>query len=570
MREDAIPVAQVTRTTQMAHPARQQQQSLRGAGAVWRRACALLAACAGLVMGASAAAQTSSPSTSPLVSPSDPYTQRERDWRNGAIVYQVLVDRFAPSAELDVKKAQGLYAPPRRLRAWNEQPQAGTFIESAKVWSHEVDFWGGDLKSLRSRLDHVQGLGAEVLYLNPIHLGFTNHKYDSLDFQAVSPEYGTRDDVKALAADLRQRGLKLVLDGVFNHMGRNAPRFRQAVADPASPWRNWFVFDARIPGGARTWKGVHNLPELNLEHPPVRQHLWAAPDSVVRSYLRDGADGWRLDTAYELGHEFLAQLTAAAHAEKPGSLVVGEIVNYPAGWMPAMDGVMNFHLRTLLLLLLDGKLAPATASAMLERMVADVGIEPLLKSWVLLDNHDVQRVATEIPHPAKRRLAQVLQFTLPGAPNLYYGAEVGMTGGWDPAQRGPMDWDRVAAGHPDLAWTRQLIGLRKNHRALRVGDFRTATAQHLLAFERYTDRAADTVLVVANPTDRTVTEHVQWRHGDMMDASNLRDLLPPAFKTEPVSASAGFVHLTLPPYSVRVLAPDTGTQDGYSVYKRVR
>jgi glycosidase len=528
-------------------------------------ALALMAGMTGLAVQAQTAAQPQAQAPA-----SDPYTQRERDWRNGAIVYQVLVDRFAPSADLEAKKAQGLYDPPRRLRAWTEQPQAGTFIDSAKVWSHEVDFWGGDLKSLRSRLDHVQGLGAQVLYLNPVHLGFTNHKYDSLDFQAVSPEFGSRDDVKALAADLHRRGMKLVLDGVFNHMGRNAPRFQQAERDPRSSWRDWFVFDPRIPGGARTWKGVHNLPELNLEHAPVREHLWAAPDSVVRSYLRDGADGWRLDTAYELGHEFLAQLTAAAHAEKPGSLVVGEIVNYPAGWMPAMDGVMNFHLRTLVLFLLDGQLAPAIAAQMLERMVADVGIEPLLKSWVLLDNHDVQRLATEIPHPAQRRLAQVLQFTLPGAPNLYYGAEVGMTGGWDPAQRGPMDWSRVSAGHPDLAWTKQLTGLRQAHRALRVGDFRIATAQRLLAFERHTDRAGETVLVLVNPSDRTVTEQVQWRHGAMMDASALRDLLPPPDKAEPLSASAGFVRVSLPPYGVRVLAPDLSAQDGYSVYKRVR
>ena len=124
--------------------------------------CALQrwAACAALALSTSVMAQAPSPA--------DPYTQRERDWRNGAIVYQVLVDRFAPSADLDTKKAQGLYAPPRRLRSWNEQPQAGTFIESAKVWSHEVDFWGGDLKSLRSRLDHVQGLGAEVAPTRPL------------------------------------------------------------------------------------------------------------------------------------------------------------------------------------------------------------------------------------------------------------------------------------------------------------------------------------------------------------------------------------------------------------------
>ena len=502
------------------------------------------------------------------------FEDRERDWRNGAVVYQVIVDRFAPSANLDAKRA--LYAAPKVLRRWDEVPVANSErAPGTQVTRHELDFWGGDLQSLRSRLDHVQALGADVLYLNPIHLGFTNHKYDSLDFQAVSPEYGTRDDVKALAAELRLRGMKLVLDGVFNHMGRNAPAFRQAEADPASPTRDWFVFGAQFAGGARTWKGVLNLPELNLENEAVRRHIWADRDSVVRSYLRDGADGWRLDTAYELGHVLLSELTRAAHQEKPGSLVVGEIWNHPAGWMPAMDGVMNFHLRSLLLSLVRGELAASTAATMIERLVADVGVEPLLKSWLLLDNHDVKRLASELPDAAERRLAQVLQFTLPGSPNLYYGAEVGMTGGDDPAQRGPMRWDLVAQGHPDLAWTRQLVALRKEHRALRVGDYRSAPASKLLAFERHTDRAADAVLVLANTSGQAVTDIVQWRNGLMMDGTTLRDLLPPPVGSQPggsqpVSVYGGFVRITLPARSVRVLAPEVGTQGGYSVYKRVR
>jgi glycosidase len=511
------------------------------------------------------------------------FEAREKDWRNGAVVYQVIVDRFAPTANLDAKRA--LYPAPKRLRGWDEVPLANPEIApGTQITRHELDFWGGDLQSLRGRLDYVQQLGADVLYLNPIHLGFTNHKYDSLDFKAISPEYGTRDDLKALAADLHRRGMKLVLDGVFNHMGRNAPAFTQAqmayleVAAPSgggraasggSIYRDWFVFGPQFPGGARTWKGVQNLPELNLENTAVREHIWAAPDSVVRSYLRDGADGWRLDTAYELGPLFLSQLTEAAHIEKPGSLVVGEIVNYPAGWMPAMDGVMNFHWRTLLLGLARGEIGVAQASALIERTVADVGTEPLLKSWLLLDNHDVRRLATELPGRDQRRLAQVLQFTLPGSPNLYYGAEVGMTGGDDPAQRGPMRWDRVEQGHADLAWTRQLIALHKAHRALRVGNYRSATAGQLLAFERHTDRAADTVLVLANPGDQTVTELVQWRNGLMMDDNRLRDLLPPPEGSPPPALHAGFVRITLPPHGVRVLAPDVGTQGGYSVYKRV-
>ena len=118
------------------------------------------------------------------------FEAREKDWRNGAIVYQVLVDRFAPPADLQSKKA--LYPPPKVLRRWSELPKAGTYVEGAKVWSHEIEFWGGDLASVSAKLDYVQQLGADVLYLNPIHLAYTNHKYDALDFKQVSPEFGTR------------------------------------------------------------------------------------------------------------------------------------------------------------------------------------------------------------------------------------------------------------------------------------------------------------------------------------------------------------------------------------------
>ncbi|MCE2909593.1 MAG: hypothetical protein LW712_12195, partial [Burkholderiaceae bacterium] len=279
------------------------------------------------------------------------YEKREKDWRIGALVYQVLVDRFAPSADLEAKRH--LYPAPKTLHPWTENPRRGVYLESERLWSHEIQFWGGDLASTRSRLAHVQALGADVLYLNPIHLAYTNHKYDAFDYQAVSPEFGTRADVKALAADVHRRGMKLVLDGVFNHMGRNAPIFKEAMADPKSRWRNWFAIGPQYEGGARAWTGFQNLPELNLENPAVRRHLWGDADSVVRGYLRDGADGWRLDTAYELGHAYLRELTDAAHREKPGSLVVGESAIYPKEWFPAVDGVMNFTLREIVLRLAD-------------------------------------------------------------------------------------------------------------------------------------------------------------------------------------------------------------------------
>jgi len=291
-------------------------------------------------------------------------TQRERDWRNGAIVYQVLVDRFVPSADLDAKRA--LYPVPKVLRAWSEVPHPGRYLSAAQLNSQELDFWGGDLASLSSRLDYVQQLGADVLYLNPIHLAYTNHKYDALDFQAISPEFGDRQDFIRLAADVHARGMKVVLDGVFNHMGRNAPIFQDVITNPASVWRDWFAIGPDYDGGARVWTGYQNLPELNLENPAVRGYLYEDPDSVVRSYLRDGADGWRLDTAFELGYGYLRDLTRAAHAEKADSLIVGEIVNYPDAWLQSIDAVMNFTLRHLVLDAAAGVIDPATAGRRLE------------------------------------------------------------------------------------------------------------------------------------------------------------------------------------------------------------
>ena len=500
----------------------------------------------------------------------DPETflKREDDWRNGAIVYQVLVDRFAPSTQLDAKRA--LYPAPKVLRDWSETPKPGRYLSEARVSSHELEFWGGDFASLRSRLDHVQQLGANVLYLNPIHLAYTNHKYDSLDFMKISPEFGDRDDFLRLVADVHDRGMKLVLDGVFNHMGRNAPIFRDALENPTSPWRDWFAIDTRYAGGARSWIGVQNLPELNLENSAVRAYLYEDPDSVVRSYLRDGADGWRLDTAYELGPDYLRDLTRAAHLEKAGSLIVGEIVNYPGEWLQSIDAVMNFSLRHILLGLAFGVIAPSSAGRMLDRLVRDAGIEPLLKSWMVIDNHDIPRIASQIPREALRRLVQVLQFTLPGAPNIYYGSEVGMLGGSDPENRGPMRWDLVSDDNPELVWTRKLIALRKGHRALRVGNFRRVEADRLLAFERYTDRALETIVVLANPSSTPTTEQVMIANASLMDDTPMADVLAPVDSLSVCTLQAGFLTVTMPPESILVLSPRERLLGGYSRYKRVR
>jgi glycosidase len=365
--------------------------------------------------------------------------------------------------------------------------------------------------------------------------------------------------------------MKLVLDGVFNHMGRNSVMFQDASKSESSQWRKWFYFGSQYPQGARAWSGAENLLELNLENPEVRAHIYGDKNSVIRSYLRDGVDGWRLDTAFELGAPYLKELTAAAHAERAGSLVVGEVPQYPREWFPSMDAVMNFTIREIIFGLVNETIAPTTALRMMDRMTAETGIEAMLKSWTLLDNHDVPRLATALPKQGQQRFAQALLFTLPGSPNVYYGSEVAMEGGDDPEMRSPMRWDLVKEDNPALRYTRQLMALRKQHRALKVGNFRTIESTHLFAFERYTDRVQDTILVLANPSDKVVNETVMVANAKLTNGGEFAVALQssePAARVPTIYS--GLIKVSVPPQTVIVLKPILERSGGYSPYKRTQ
>jgi glycosidase len=206
---------------------------------------------------------------------------------------------------------------------------------------------------------------------------------------------------------------------------------------------------------------------------------------------------------------------------------------------------------------------------MTERLVREAGIEPMLKSWMVIDNHDIPRITHQFPDAAQRRMVQALQFTLPGAPNIYYGAELGMTGGPDPENRSPMRWDLLRADNPELVWMKQLVGLRKQQRALRVGDFRLVEAERLFAFERYTDRALDTVVVLANPAAEPVTERVMIANAHLMDDTPMVDAFAKPEATPAGTVSAGFMTVTVPARTTLVLRPVQRPLGGYSRYKRV-
>jgi glycosidase len=484
----------------------------------------------------------------------------------GTIVYQVIVDRFAPSK--NVSNKGNFYQPPRTLMRWNETPKKGHYMPEQELWSHELEFWGGDLNSLLDNVDYIHQLGINVLYLNPIHQAFTNHKYDATDYLVISEEYGDKRDLVTLIDAVHTRGMKIVLDGVFNHIGKKASMFQKALKDKKSKYRDWFIFKQNIKGEYRAWQNARNLPELNLENSDVREYLYSGENSVMKHFLKLGIDGWRLDVAHDIGFDILRDITLHMHQINSESLVIGEVWSYPSQWLKSLDGVMNFSLRHLIIQTCQGRIRPQQASSQLNQLIQDSDYERLLTSWLMLDNHDTARLATVLPHKKQRRLAQVLQFTLPGSPNLYYGSELGMTGGDDPEMRSPMDWSKLEEKNATLDWIKKLIAIRQSELALQVGEFKLIHSEHFIAFIRYTDRVSDCCIVVVNLDSIEHTEQLMVPYSKLMNTGEFEELLNEVKIS--VSISASFINLRLPAHTAVILKPNLAKNNGYTAYKRVR
>ena len=495
----------------------------------------------------------------------DVFLRREKDWRMGGIVYQIFVDRFAPSLSLETKKH--LYKAPRTLQSWNELPKRGVKDPQTRYWSHELAFWGGDLMSILSKINYLKQLGVDTIYLNPIFEAMSNHKYDTYDYERISSEYGSMQEFKQFIKVLKENNLKLILDGVFNHMAIGSPKFKEANQSPTSEYRSWFVFGNQFPTGVRLWHNAPSLPELNLKEPKVRDYLFNGQTSIVKRYLQLGIDGWRLDTAIELGYDYLHELTSAAHEVNNQSVVIGELNNYPQGWEPAMDGTMLLPLRDLIIQTVKGGISARVFSSNVEKMITETGIETILKSWVLLENHDSARIVNDLPSFFDYQLAKTLQFTLPGTINLYMGEEIGTPGGDDPLNRATMNWQLIEKGNIYSKLHSKLIELRKQHRALRIGDIQFLASDHLIAYLRTTEVFDEGIVVVINPSDKPIQEMIMITDPLLKSHNKFLNLLT----GEVVTTSQGILlPIHIPAKTSYVLKPDLSPVHGYSAYKNIK
>ncbi|HEY9722594.1 MAG TPA: glycoside hydrolase family 13 protein [Oscillatoriaceae cyanobacterium] len=405
-------------------------------------------------------------------------------WPN-EVVYQIFPDRFHchdPSARW-----------PSGAFMWHDKPIRVSNSREAVTSRehHQYTFFGGTLEGIRRKLDHLQDLGVTAIYLTPIFKSRSTHRYDTDDYLKVDPMLGSEQDFYALRDDLHARGMKLMLDGVFNH----------------TSWHHRWIKEhpeyylQSGPNQIETWMGSGKLPKLDVDAPGVTEALLGVID-----HWR-GVDGWRLDASHLLSRRVLARIKERVGPDRP---VIGE------DWDDARfdleegiyDGVTNFAFKRNVAALMYGDCPPETFARRMRVVYEGYPWPAVVQSWSMLNNHDTERFYSKIgERQALYKLAQVLQFTLPGTPLVYYGDEWGMTGWGDWGARAPMVWRPNPQQQDFFAHLKRLTGLRKQHPVFATGAIRFLHADNrsrTLAYERFDARERALVLLNFGPFEQHV------------------------------------------------------------------
>lgn len=404
-------------------------------------------------------------------------------WVADAIFYQIFPDRFC-NGDQDNS--------PFGAAHWGDLPT-------------RENFFGGDLQGILDKLDYLQDLGVNAIYLNPIFQSQTNHRYDTSDYFKVDPALGDMLLFKELVRRIHQRSMHIILDGVFNHCGDGFAPFQDVMKNgAASEYAEWFLARSyplqKEPLNFLTCGGCTYLPKLNHSSQSVQKFIL----KVARYWLEEtGIDGWRLDVPFKIPLDFWREFRKVVKAVNPQAYLVGEVWREAQPWVRGdiFDGVTNYRLRDILFdyvltNVLDGEDFGYELQTLLS--LHGTAASSMLN---LLDSHDTPRILTTFKGDVQRlKIALTIQMTLPGAPMVYYGDEVGLLGETDPDCRKCFPWDQDQWNQQVVKITRRLIALRREHPAFRFG-----RPQTLAAFNGiYAYRQAymeDEAIVIVNPRE---------------------------------------------------------------------
>ncbi len=412
-------------------------------------------------------------------------------WVADQIFYQIFPDRFARSEPREAEQDRRYYHHAAGhdivLKSWDE-PLTGEAGGST--------FYGGDLDGISEKLPYLKQLGVTALYLNPVFVAPSVHKYDTEDYRRVDPQFGGDGALLRLRHNTQREGMRLILDGVFNHSGDSHVWFdrHQRASHGAchyadSPWRDWFTLSPE--GEAHCWLGYASLPKLDYQSASLVNEIYAGEDSIVRHWLKApwSMDGWRLDVVHMLGEgggarnnlRHIAGITEAAKQTQPDAFVFGEHFGDARQWLQAdaEDAAMNYRGFTFPLwgflantdISYDPqKIDAQTCVAWMDDYRAGLSHQQQLRMFNQLDSHDTARFKSLLGKDiARLPLAVVWLFCWPGVPCIYYGDEVGVDGNNDPFCRRPFPWDPALQDTALLGLYKRMAKLRKASKALRYG-----------------------------------------------------------------------------------------------------
>lgn len=455
-------------------------------------------------------------------------------WLPGGIMYQIFPDRFYNSG----KPKKGIYPDKKLQEDWNNIPD---WRPDENGMITNSDFFGGDLRGITEKLPYLEELGVTCIYLNPIFEAYSNHRYDTGDYEKIDPVLGDEEDFRTLCEEAKKRGIHIINDGVFSHTGSDSKYFNRehrypdngAYNSKESPYYTWYKF-IDWPNIYNSWWGFNTLPEVEELSDSFNEYI-NGEDGIIRKWIKAGNSGWRLDVADELPDEFIEYIREAVKAEDPEALLLGEVWEDASNkesygsrrrflYGRELDSVMNYPFRDAILGFLDcgdGRDMLEIVLCILENYP-----RPVIRSLMnLLGTHDTERVITLLAgerqngrgrewqaenmlSPDQRkyglrrmRVASGILYTLPGVPCIYYGDEAGVEGYKDPFNRRTFPW-----GHEDaelLRWYKNLGRMRRSCSCLVDGELRDCgSSGRIMAYVREDDN--DRLLCVFNADHETV------------------------------------------------------------------
>ena len=410
------------------------------------------------------------------------------DWAANKVVYQIFPSRFAASQPVDKK-------------LWYKAPIT------------PMDDLHGDFRGIIDHLDHIQDLGIDVIYMTPSFKSNSCHKYDTIDYYEIDPSFGTKEELKELVQKAHDRGMKVVMDAVFNHTGKEFFAFKDILEKgEKSKYLDWYYID-ELPLKGK-WGEIPNflcfgyyggMPKLNLKNPEVEKYI----TDIACYWIREcDIDGWRLDVGDEISHFFWKRFRRAIKAVKKDMLIIGEIWHYAGDFLEGdeWDTVMNYPFYLNLIdLLADEKISVSQFVQNLGYLKGRLHKKCYPLMWNLIDSHDTARFLHLCKdNKKKQHLAAAFQLLLPGMPMIYYGDEYAMPGANDPDCRRGMYWDEEYQDKEMFEWYKRLLQVRKAHTCIVEGELAEAiTRDEDETIVLIRKNGEETIALIFNCSDHT-------------------------------------------------------------------